>query len=219
MKKNLLIALATCITPLPAEEAEVGFQGALPQDSNWQNIGSISVESVDEGGVKALSFVDESESEFPSIVYPLTADLADRMRDQGYTLDIRLKHVLDGNPSGNFMINLRLPGLSPLQIAPYGQDSKTRLFLSVSDFASQKNVNLATAASEDFLSLRVIYRPDTSTGGGTCEVIFADDKSTTVTVGASEKSPRASIEIGGRGGTTADRMGRTFVESLKLSIP
>lgn len=216
MKKLLIPVLLASLAPLCAEETEIGFQGSLPDHSKWQNIGSLKVESVDEGGVKALSFVDESESEFPMILYPLNREIAFRMREDGYTLNIRLKHMLDAGPGGNFSIMVGLPGLSPLQISPYGQRTLT---LGAFDFESQKGLSVAYPAGEEFVDLRAVFRPNPDTGGGTCEITIGGDTTFSVTLGRVENSPRSAIEIGGRGGGSAQRMGRTFVESLKLSIP
>jgi len=216
MKKLLIASLFLALPVISAEETDIGFHGALPEDSKWQNIGSIKVESVEEAGVKALSFVDESESGSPLITYPFDREFASRMREEGYTLDIRLKHVLDGGPGGNFSIIVGLPGLSPLQISPYGQKS---LLLSAFDFETQKSVGVGYPAGEDFIDVKAVYRPSAETGGGTCEIIIGGQASFTVRLGLVENSPRSAIEIGGRGGSSAERTGRTFVESLKLSIP
>lgn len=215
MKKLLLPFLVAGFPLLHAEEADLGFQGSLPELSPWKNIGSLKVESVDEAGVKALSFVDESSSEYPLIVCPLDPERVDRMRHEGFTLDVRMKHMLDAGPGGNFSILVGLPGLTPLQISPYGQKDLT---LGVFDSETQKSLALQVSGAEEFVDVRAVFRPNPDTGGATCE-ISAGGGTLTVALAPAENSPRSAIEIGGRGSSSAERTGSTFVESLKLSIP
>jgi hypothetical protein len=171
---------------------------------------------VDEGGVKVLSFADESESDFPLIFCKLNHEMSTRMRREGYTLDVRFKHMKDAGPGGNFSIMVGLPGLCPLQISPYY--GKKGLIVSAFDFDSKKNLSVQSPTGEEFVNLRAIFRPNPETGGGTCELTIGGD-AVFVSLGVVENSPRSAIEIGGHGGGSAQRTGTTFVESLKLSIP
>ena len=216
MKKHLLLALATCITPLLADESAVGFQGSLPEDSKWQNTGSIPVESVDEAGVRCLSFADESEAEVFAVSYPLESETADRMAAEGFTAVLRFKHSLDSGSGGNFGLIIRLPGLSPIQITPHGYAAKETLAIGAYDFATQGNRNTAMKVADEFVDLRLVYRPDAASGGGNCEISLPEQEPIVITLPPLESSQRAAIELGGR---IAERTGRTFVESLKLSIP
>jgi len=205
-------------SPLLAEAPGMEFQGALPEGTLWQNTGTIRVESVDEGGVKALAFVDESATDFPFLHLPLDSEMAARMLEQGYTMDIRLKHVLEAGSGGNFSVIVRLPGISALQITPYHNTSKQNLGVAVFDPETQSNRNATWPAGDEFVSLRAIFRPPGENGSPTCEILLGGEHCFAISLPPSERTEPAGIELGGKN-NAPERTGATYLESFKLTIP
>lgn len=217
-KKFFALCLTLGISSVLAEEADIGFQGSLPENSPWKNIGSIPVESVDEGGVRALAFVDESETDFPALYLPIDTEVASRMLEQGYTMDIRLKHVLEAGSGGNFNFILRLPGISGLQITPYRNASKGNLGIGVHDPEIQSNRNALWPSGEEFVSVRAIFRPAGENGSPSCEILLGGEHCFHVSLPPSQRNEPPGIELGGKN-NAAERTGATYIESFKLSIP
>lgn len=201
-----------------AETPAMEFQGTLPEETLWQNTGTIRVEAVNENGVKALAFVDESATDFPFLRMPLDPEMASRMLEQGYTMDIRLKHVLEAGSGGNFSVIVRLPGISALQITPYHNTSKQNLGLAVFDPETQSNRNATSPVGDEFVNLRAIFRPTGENGSPSCEILLGGEHCFQISLPPSTRKEPAGIELGGKD-NAPERTGVTYIESFKLTVP
>ncbi len=219
MKKTLLLGLIAGLSPLLAEGNPIGFQGTLPPDSKWINAGDIPVQSVDLAGVKALAFLDTSETQVPSIQFPIDEALAARMRSEGYTLNARFKYLIDEGTGGNFSFAIRLPGMSPLLVSPYGNKEKRTIGVGVFDSPSKTNKNVSIPYTDAFVSLRVVARPDPATGMLVAEISLDGGETVKAALSPMDRSSPAMVEIGGRGGEALKRTGSTYVESFSLTVP
>jgi len=220
MKKTLLLGLLAGLTPVVAQAIDiVRFQGALPPESPWKNVGDIPVESVDQAGVKALGFVDNSATKVPSIQFPIDDTLATRMCAEGYTMNARFKHLIDEGSGGNFSFAIRLPGFAPLFVSPYGNIEKRTLGVGVFDSSTQTNKNVSIPFSDAFVNLRVVVRPDPATGMLLADFSLEGGEPVKVAIARSDRSSPGLIEIGGRGGPAASRTGATYLESFTITVP
>lgn len=219
MKTTLLLGLIAGLSPLLAEASTIGFQGALPPESKWINAGDIPVQSVDIGGVKALAFVDTSDTQVPSIQFPIDGALAARMRSEGYTLNARFKDLIDEGTGGNFSFAIRLPGMFPLLIGPYGNKEKRTIGVGCFDSPSQSNKSVSIPYTDAFVNLRVVVRPDPATGMLLGDISLDGGEPVKIALAPMDRSSPALIEIGGRGGAPITRTGSTYVESFSVSVP
>jgi hypothetical protein len=218
MKKHLLIGLMAGLASLLAEEAGIGFQGSLPAETRWINSGSLPVKSADINGVQALAFVDESSSGSMLLQYPIDKVLQAEMLSQGYTIDIRFKHLMDLPGNGNFSFTLRLPGVRTVKVTPWGNESKKTLEVTIWDNESQKNQAATIPYTDGFVNLGIVFRPASAGGEAKLELQLEGADPIQTTIERDERASQSVIELGGYE-RSPERMGSTYVESFKLSVP
>jgi len=215
LMKTFPFLLALVISPMVHAFAwEVSFKESLPDDPRWIQ-GKLPLVVTEENGVKVVDFADDSTDAEASLKFPLTAELADEALASGFTIDIRLQHVMEG---GNFLVLVRLPGLMPMFFGPYLNEKSGQLSISGFDGVERKTKSAPVGDVGGFVDLKATYRPAVGGAPGTLEIQANGQTILELKAAANEDSTRTStgLEIGAR---SPERTGRTLVQSLRFAIP
>jgi len=215
MKKILLLLTLTLSSTIPCSAWEVAsFSEALPDDPRWRS-GEVPLTVIEDDGVKAVDFLDESQDAAAGLSLPLSREIADEALAAGFTLDMRFKLVVEGS---NFSMLARLSENIAVFITPYLDPKSQDLSIRVWDRVEEKEVTALVGPSDRFVDLKAIYRPGVGGEPGTMVININGDPLIELRTASDEGAggSHPSLDIGAR---NLDRTGQTLVQSLRFSIP
>lgn len=198
------------------------FKGSVPTIEGWSVEGGIPINIVKEGGISALDFNDSSDADYMQLAYKPGTTESEAMKDQGFTIHIRVRYVFNEESGPNFGVAVRIPGLFPVSLGFWGGGEGKPSNVSVYDHSTGKSVGTKLVYDDtEFATVTAVYRPDGSgeDAHGTLEVSVEGGESLKVPIAAGENN-QSIIRIGGDGSPqNKNRISQAIVESFSITTP
>lgn len=217
--KTLLIpALSFTLFPhLGLAELITSFKGALPEDPGWKK-GSLPLQVIEHEGEKVVDFTDDSTQASASLTYKINPAVADKMRHEGFTLEISLRPVESMGGIGGFVLIVRLPKMSPVMLTLWENPQK-KVFASMWNEKEGKPSGFEVPSPEKFSAIKIIFKPSESSAPSVGSVEYFVDGELLCEFPASLGKTSSGGNVIQIGDINAERVSATCVESFSISTP